>query len=125
MTTALLLTREQAAELLGIAVKHFDRHVAHKLPRVMIGRLVRFRTLDVEAWVDGQAGGPPARNAQMRGHSGASSTAPATSLPDTPRSRRLLMKPREYSMPRLELSPKAEAMRQALLKPSRVVPRKT
>jgi len=94
--TPLLLTREQAAEVLAITVKHFDRHVAHKLPRILVGRLVRFRASDVSAWVDKLAGGGSSSHPVERSGSSAS-----------------------HSMAALVISPQAAAMRSRLLKPPR------
>jgi hypothetical protein len=119
----LLLTRVEAAAVLSIAVKHFDRHVGPQLPKVHVGRLVRFRTSDVAAWVDRQAGDGEPRMVRRAPPRESPADAPAAFLPDTPRSERLLRKPRDYggsSAPPLVLSPKAAAIAERIRKSFRV-----
>jgi predicted DNA-binding transcriptional regulator AlpA len=48
---ALLLTREDAAALLGVSLRSFDRHVAREVPRVPIGSRVLYDRKDLEAWL--------------------------------------------------------------------------
>ena len=47
----LLITRAEAAALLGVSVKSFDQHVRPQLATVQVGRLPRFRRAEVEAWI--------------------------------------------------------------------------
>lgn len=54
-----LLDVEDAARYLGVARKTLYKWVeGGQVPFIRIGRLVRFRRVDLEAWVDGQARGP-------------------------------------------------------------------
>ena len=55
---ALLLTREDAAALLGICVRTFDRHVSREVPRVPIGTRVLYDRKDLEAWLARHKVGP-------------------------------------------------------------------
>jgi hypothetical protein len=50
----LLLTRNEAAELLGCSVRHFERHIQPHLPCVYSGQLRLYRPRDLESWVDSQ-----------------------------------------------------------------------
>lgn len=51
----LLLTQEQAAGALNISERKFwDIVDAGEIPRVSIGRAVRFRPADLQAWIDAQ-----------------------------------------------------------------------
>ena len=58
--TRLLLTRQEAAESLGMSLSHFKRHVQPHLPCVYSGQLRQYRPRDLERWVDEQAGGSQA-----------------------------------------------------------------
>lgn len=98
--TPLLLTRAQAAELLGFTVKHFDRHVAQQLPRIYSGRLLRFRASDVSAWVDKQAGGVSnAPKVERSGSFGSQSTAALVISPQAAAMKARLLKPPRASTP--------------------------
>ena len=46
-----LLRRKQVADQFGITVRSLDRIA--DLPRVKVGRAVRYRQEDVDRWVDG------------------------------------------------------------------------
>lgn len=48
---AKLLTRSEVAARLEVSLATFDRHAARDLPRVVIGRCVRFREEDVDSWL--------------------------------------------------------------------------
>jgi excisionase family DNA binding protein len=48
----LLLTREEAAELLNMSLSHFQRHVQPYLPCLYSGRRRLYRLSDLERWVD-------------------------------------------------------------------------
>jgi hypothetical protein len=50
-----LLTRQQAARMLQVSVRQFDRFVASGLPVVRFNSLVRVREEDLRRWVDGRA----------------------------------------------------------------------
>ena len=57
----LLLNVDEAAHLLGLAVKTvYEYSAAGMIPSIKVGRLRRFRRGDLEAWVDAQGGGPAA-----------------------------------------------------------------
>lgn len=54
MAVRLLITKDEAAERLGVSVRTVERLVATgRLPQVHIERLARFRVKDLEAYVDG------------------------------------------------------------------------
>ncbi len=55
---AVLLTREEAAQLLRVSLQTFKRHVMKELPHVMIGTLVRFDRKDLLTWLEKQKVGP-------------------------------------------------------------------
>ena len=50
----LLLTRQEAAERLGVSLRHFERHIQPHLPCVYSGQLRQYRPRDLERWVDRQ-----------------------------------------------------------------------
>ena len=54
MADRLLITKDEAAERLGVSVRTVERLVATgRLPQVHVERLARFRVKDLEAYVDG------------------------------------------------------------------------
>ena len=53
---ALLLTRTDAAALLRVSLNTFDRRVGSVLPKVLIGRRVLFRRVDIESWINNTPG---------------------------------------------------------------------
>jgi excisionase family DNA binding protein len=54
MPDPLLISKDQAAERLGVSVRTVERLVATgRLPQVHLERLARFRVKDIEAFVDG------------------------------------------------------------------------
>ena len=53
---ALLLSRPEAAALLRVSLNTFDRRVASDLPKVLIGRRVLFRRIDIESWINNTPG---------------------------------------------------------------------
>jgi predicted DNA-binding transcriptional regulator AlpA len=55
---ALLLTREDAAALLGVSLRSFDRHVSREVPRVQIGSRVLYDRKDLEGWLARRKVGP-------------------------------------------------------------------
>ncbi len=54
MPDPLLISKDEAAERLGVSVRTVERLVATgRLPQVHLERLARFRVKDIEAFVDG------------------------------------------------------------------------
>jgi hypothetical protein len=51
----LLITRAEAAAMLGVSVRHFERHMQPHIPCVYSGQLRQYRPADLERWVDDQA----------------------------------------------------------------------
>jgi len=51
----LLLTRQEAAEALGVSLSHFQRHVQPHLRCVYSGQLRLYRLADIEAWIEENA----------------------------------------------------------------------
>jgi excisionase family DNA binding protein len=49
------LTREEAAEALGMSVDHLERHVLRDLRVIRSGRLVLISVRELEAWADRNA----------------------------------------------------------------------
>ena len=50
-----LLTRAQAAEFLGVKVQTLSAWASsgrYKLPYLKVGRAVKYRTVDLQAWLD-------------------------------------------------------------------------
>lgn len=78
MTLPLLLTRSQAAALLGVSARTFDRHVRPGILASRVGGCVRFARSEIERWADELAAGrcDGARGARTR--SGSSSADGAT-----------------------------------------------
>jgi hypothetical protein len=50
-----LYTREESARVLGISLRHFQRHVQPHLPCVYCGQLRLYRPADLERWVASEA----------------------------------------------------------------------
>jgi hypothetical protein len=50
----LTLTRKEAAEWLGVSLRHFERHIQPLLPCVYSGQLRLYRPRDLDRWVDSQ-----------------------------------------------------------------------
>lgn len=50
----LLLSRQEAAERLGVSLRHFERHIQPQIPCVYSGRLRLYRPRDLERWIDEQ-----------------------------------------------------------------------
>jgi hypothetical protein len=48
----LLLSRQEAAALLGMSLRHFERYVQPHIPCAYIGQLRQYRPRDLERWVD-------------------------------------------------------------------------
>jgi excisionase family DNA binding protein len=61
MAYRLLLTRQEAAEALGMSLSHFQRHVQPHIPCVYSGQLRLYRPEDLERWAEEQAYVPAAR----------------------------------------------------------------
>jgi hypothetical protein len=57
----LLLTRQEAAEALGMSLSHFQRHVQPHLRCVYSGQLRLYRLADIEAWIEENAVLPSGR----------------------------------------------------------------
>jgi excisionase family DNA binding protein len=51
-----LVRRREAAELLGVSLRHFQRHIQPQLPCVYSGQLRLFRVRDLERWADSRTG---------------------------------------------------------------------
>jgi len=51
----LLLTREESARVLGMSLRHFQRHVQSDLPCVYSGQLRLYRPRDLERWAESAA----------------------------------------------------------------------
>jgi excisionase family DNA binding protein len=66
-TSGDILTRQQVAEYLKVCRNKVD---ALPIPKLRLGRSVRYRKTDVDAWLEvqiAQAGGSHAKNAQNEG----------------------------------------------------------
>lgn len=50
--TKLLVGRQEAAEMLGMSVDHFDEYVRPNLPAIAIGRRLLFRVERLSEWID-------------------------------------------------------------------------
>jgi excisionase family DNA binding protein len=57
----LLLTRQEAAEALGVSLSHFQRHVQPHLRCVYSGQLRLYRLADIETWIEENAVMPAGR----------------------------------------------------------------
>jgi hypothetical protein len=51
----MLLTRREAAVVLGMSLRHFQRHVQPFVPCVYSGQLRLYRPRDLEQWADDEA----------------------------------------------------------------------
>lgn len=49
-----LMTREEAAEYLGICLSTFDRQVLKNIPFFRIGRIIRIRKIDLDNYIRGK-----------------------------------------------------------------------
>lgn len=58
MSERVLLTRREAAALLGMSLSHFQRHVQAQLPCVYSGQLRLYLPRDLEAWAEKAAAAP-------------------------------------------------------------------
>jgi hypothetical protein len=54
---ALAISREEAAEMLGISLDSFERHVQPDLRTVRVGRRVLVPVVSLEAFLSGDGGG--------------------------------------------------------------------
>jgi len=70
----MLLTKLEAAKLLRISVKTFERKVQPLVPRVKIGSKVLFDREDLQRWVDTQKVGESAGTAEPASTSSGSDT---------------------------------------------------
>jgi len=52
----ILVTKAEAAEILGMSVDSFERYVQPYIRAVRKGRLIRFRVSDLEHWAEENAG---------------------------------------------------------------------
>jgi hypothetical protein len=57
----LLLTRREAAAVLGVSLSHFQRHVQPYLRCVYSGQLRLYRPCDLERWTEQEACDPAPR----------------------------------------------------------------
>ncbi len=55
MAYRLLLTRQEAAEALGMSLSHFQRHAQAHIPCVYSGQLRLYRPSDLNRWAKEQA----------------------------------------------------------------------
>jgi len=77
-----LLSRAQAAQLCGVSLDTFERHVQRHLPAIRIGRQLRYDPRDIEQWLEQNKRGPSDREARRRSSMSASgSTALASKSP--------------------------------------------
>jgi hypothetical protein len=51
----ILLTRREAASVLGVSLSHFQRHLQPELPCVYSGQLRLYRPADLERWAEREA----------------------------------------------------------------------
>jgi hypothetical protein len=51
----MLLTRQEAAGVLGVSLRHFQRHVQPFVPCVYSGQLRLYRPRDLEQWAEDEA----------------------------------------------------------------------
>jgi AraC-like DNA-binding protein len=61
MAYRLLLTRQEAAQALGMSLSHFQRHVQPHLPCVYSGQLRQYRPKDLARWAEEAACSPSQR----------------------------------------------------------------
>jgi hypothetical protein len=54
-TPRVLLTKREAAQALGMSVRHFERHVQRRLRCVHSGQLTLYPLRDIERWADEEA----------------------------------------------------------------------
>jgi hypothetical protein len=54
-TIRVLLTKREAAQALGMSVRHFERHVQRRLRCVHSGQLTLYPLRDIERWADEEA----------------------------------------------------------------------
>lgn len=54
-TIRVLLTKREAAQALGMSVRHFERHVQRRLRCVHSGQLTLYPVRDIERWADEEA----------------------------------------------------------------------
>ena len=67
-----LLDKLQTAKLLGVSVRSLDRLIRdpdNPLPHVPVGRLIKFRPADVQAWIDRKVTTDAPRLSQREGGS--------------------------------------------------------
>jgi AraC-like DNA-binding protein len=50
-----LYTREESAQMLGMSLSHFQRHVQPHVPCVYSGQLRQYRPEDLKAWAEREA----------------------------------------------------------------------
>ena len=55
MAPRFLLTRQEAAESLGMSLSHFQRHAQPHIPCVYSGQLRLYRPADLERWAEESA----------------------------------------------------------------------
>jgi hypothetical protein len=55
MAPRYLLTRQEAAESLGMSLSHFQRHVQPHIPCVYSGQLRLYRPRDLAEWAEREA----------------------------------------------------------------------
>jgi hypothetical protein len=61
MAPRILLTRQEAAEALGMSISHFQRHVQPHLRCVYSGQLRLYRPRDLQRWSEAAACEPRRR----------------------------------------------------------------
>ena len=61
MAPRVLLTRQEAAEALGMSLSHFQRHVQPQVRCVYSGQLRLYRPVDLERWSEKAACEPGRR----------------------------------------------------------------
>jgi excisionase family DNA binding protein len=84
MSVQLLISKAEAAALLGISASGFERHVMRELTRIRIGHSIKFKRTEVLDWIERQAaGGALARMVQSALEEDATAP-PAAALPPIP-----------------------------------------
>jgi excisionase family DNA binding protein len=61
MALKILVSRKEAAEILGVSLSHFQRHIQPHLRCVYSGHLRLYRPSDLEEWAERQALVPAGR----------------------------------------------------------------
>jgi hypothetical protein len=77
MAPRFLLTRQEAAESLGMSLSHFQRHVQPHIPCVYSGQLRLYRPRDLEQWAEREACVPAEPSTRRPASAASSNVRPA------------------------------------------------